>query len=81
MTELACNAVSLAVCKGVRNMSRLVSKPAHWWPPGLRIEVESGVWLRVDCGQVWTSVQTGDAERTLRKHGSEELPTLLGWSE
>ena len=53
----------------------------HWWPPGLRIEPESGAVLCVDCGLVWTSVHTGDAEETLRKYGSDELKSRLGWAD
>ena len=53
----------------------------HMWPPGLRIEPESGACLCVDCGLVWTSVHTGDAEKTLRKHGSDELKSRLGWED
>ena len=51
------------------------------WPPGLPIEPESGACLCVDCGLVWTSVHTGDAEKTLRKHGSDELKSRLGWED
>ena len=51
------------------------------WPPGLRIEPESGACLCVDCGLVWTSVHTGDVEKTLRKHGSDALKSRLGWED
>ena len=53
----------------------------HMWPPGLRIEPESGACLCVDCGLVWTSVHNEDAEKTLRKHGSDELKSRLGWED
>lgn len=53
----------------------------YLWPPGLRIEPESGACLCVDCGLVWTSVHTEDAEKTLRKHGSDELKSRLGWED
>lgn len=50
----------------------------HLWPPGLRIEPESGAVLCLDCGLVWTSVNTQDAEQKLSKHGSDELKSRLG---
>ena len=51
------------------------------WPPGLPIEPESDACLCVDCGSVWTSVHTENAEVTLRKHGSDELKSRLGWED
>ena len=51
------------------------------WPPGLPIEPESDACLCVDCGWVWTSVHTENAEVTLRKHGSDELKSRLGWED
>ena len=51
------------------------------WPPGLPIEPESDACLCVDCGWVWTYVHTENAEVTLRKHGSDELKSRLGWED
>ena len=50
----------------------------HLWPPGLRIEPEAGAVLCVDCGLVWTSVNTADAEQKLNKYGSQDLKSRLG---
>ena len=50
----------------------------YFWPPGLRIWSEPGAVLCLDCGLVWTSVNTEEAEQKLSKYGSDELKSRLG---